>query len=167
MIPASCHCWVNTTMFASSNHLSLSATASYLLFESASYYLLSKSHSRDSNWHVQDEKKKLSMSPPGLCTFEPECSVNDWTISCISSLSLFLKWLLDSKWSLHIFLCFQSTECWQNLQNNSSPDTYKSFGNCSALYWGVDVEFPSFFTDKDRAVGSRFAMLTLCWRERG
>ena len=43
--------------------------------------------------------------------------------------------------SLHIFLGFQSTECWQNLQSTSSPDTYKSLGNCSALYWVVYVEF--------------------------
>ena len=69
--------------------------------------------------------------------------------------SLFLTWLLDSTWSLHVFLHCQSTECWQNLQNNSSPDTYKSFENCSALYWGVNYEFL-----EDRTVGSRFTMLT-------
>ena len=58
--------------------------------------------------------------------------------------SLFLTWLLDSTWSLRVFLRFQSTECWQNLQSNSSPDTYKSFGNCSSLYWGANVKFLIF-----------------------
>ena len=65
--------------------------------------------------------------------------------TCISSLPLFLTYLLDSTRSLHIFLCLQSNECWQTLKNNSSPDTYKSFGNCSALYWGVNVKFAQFF----------------------
>ena len=93
--------------------------------------------------------------------------INDWAISCISALSLFLTWLLDSTWSLHVFLRFQSTECWQNLQNKSSPDTYKSFGNCSTLYWWVNVKFLCFFVDKDGVLGSHFAILTLFWRGRG
>ena len=47
-------------------------------------------------------------------------------------------------------------------------DTYKLLGNCSALYWGVNLEFLSFFfANEDRAVGSCFAMLTLFWRRRG
>lgn len=50
---------------------------------------------------------------------------------------------LDHKWS-YMSTCFQLTPCWQNLSNNISPDTLKSFGNCSALYFGVSYAFRGF-----------------------
>lgn len=62
-------------MFTSFNHLSQSATASYLLSPCANYYLArarySKSHMRDSNCRVRDGKsysRDKNKKPPGLCT---------------------------------------------------------------------------------------------------
>ena len=75
--------------------------------------------------------------------------INDWTISCISSLSLFLTWLLDSMWSLHVYLHFQSTECWQNLQ-------LQPFETARLCTEGLMSSFSVFFANEDGAVDSRF-----------
>ena len=50
--------------------------------------------------------------------------------------------LVANAHALHLWLWFLRSA---SLQDNSSPDTNKSSGTCSALYWGVNVEFLNFF----------------------
>ena len=49
----------------------------------------------------------------GTPTPSPTSNLSTWT-------DLQVTWLLDSTWSLHVFLRFQSVEFWQNLQNKTS-----------------------------------------------
>lgn len=141
-------------MFTSFNHLSQSATASYLLSPCANYYLArarySKSHMRDSNCRVREVKsyfRDKNKKPPGLCTkvyhddrqavwynLNPKLYLFPYSliryIMCKSEAGL--VWLKKKKKKLAICLCWLQ-EC------DSSPQ----FGSGSIYSLAVMKTIPS------------------------